>query len=53
MCEDVCRSAYLAHQLGDPVPIAQSDIDALTATKRLRPNQWRLTSYISYQTTPQ
>jgi L-ribulose-5-phosphate 4-epimerase len=29
MCEDVCRSAYLARQLGDPVRIEQADIDAL------------------------
>ena len=29
MCEDVCRSAYFAHQLGGPVPIGASDIDSL------------------------
>lgn len=29
MVEDVCRSAYLAVQLGDPIPIPQSDIDSL------------------------
>ncbi len=29
MCEDVCRSAYLARQLGDPVRIDQGDIDNL------------------------
>ena len=31
MCEDVCRSVYLAAQLGNPVVIAQPDIDALFA----------------------
>jgi len=31
MCEDVCRSVYLARQLGEPVPIAQADIDSLFA----------------------
>lgn len=29
MCEDVARSAYLAMQLGTPVPIPQPDIDTL------------------------
>ena len=29
MCEDVARTAFLAHQLGDPVKIATSDIDRL------------------------
>lgn len=29
MCEDVCRSVYLAVQLGEPTPIAQNDIDSL------------------------
>ena len=29
MCEDVCRSAYLAHHLGTPVLIEQDDIDSL------------------------
>lgn len=29
MCEDVARTVHLARQLGDPVPIAQADIDAL------------------------
>lgn len=29
MCEDVCRSAYLARQLGNPVLIDQADIDSL------------------------
>lgn len=29
MCEDVARTAHLARALGRPVPIAQSDIDAL------------------------
>jgi L-ribulose-5-phosphate 4-epimerase len=28
MCEDVARTVHLARQLGDPVPIAQTDIDA-------------------------
>ena len=28
MCEDVARTVHLARQLGDPVPIAQADIDA-------------------------
>jgi L-ribulose-5-phosphate 4-epimerase len=29
MCEDVARSVHIARQLGDPLPIAQSDIDYL------------------------
>ena len=29
MCEDVARSVHLARQLGDPLPIAQADIDRL------------------------
>ena len=29
MCEDVARTAHLAHTLGQPVPMAQADIDAL------------------------
>ncbi len=29
MCEDVCRSAYLARQLGNPVAIDQADVDSL------------------------
>lgn len=29
MCEEVCRSAYLAEQLGQPVLIEQSDVDHL------------------------
>ena len=29
MCEDVARTVHLARQLGEPVAIAQSDIDAL------------------------
>jgi L-ribulose-5-phosphate 4-epimerase len=29
MCEDVARSVHLAHQLGEPVPIEQADIDHL------------------------
>jgi L-ribulose-5-phosphate 4-epimerase len=28
MCEDVARTVHLARQLGDPLPIAQADIDA-------------------------
>lgn len=29
MCEDVARSVHLARQLGQPLPIAQPDVDAL------------------------
>jgi len=29
MCEDVARSVHIARQLGEPVPIPQSDIDRL------------------------
>ena len=29
MCEDVAKSAHLAHQLGDPKPIAQHYVDSL------------------------
>jgi L-ribulose-5-phosphate 4-epimerase len=29
MCEDVARTVHISRQLGDPVPIAQSDIDRL------------------------
>jgi L-ribulose-5-phosphate 4-epimerase len=29
MCEDVARTVHLARQLGDPLPIARSDIDRL------------------------
>ena len=29
MCEDVARTIHLARQLGEPVPIAQADIDQL------------------------
>ena len=29
MCEDVARSVHLARQLGEPLPIAQADIDRL------------------------
>jgi L-ribulose-5-phosphate 4-epimerase len=29
MCEDVARTVHLAHQLGTPVPIAPSSVDAL------------------------
>lgn len=29
MCEDVARTVFLAHQLGEPIPIEQDDIDRL------------------------
>ncbi len=29
MCEDVARTVFLAHQLGDVRPLAQEDIDRL------------------------
>ena len=29
MCEDVCRSAHLARQIGNPAAIGQADIDSL------------------------
>jgi L-ribulose-5-phosphate 4-epimerase len=29
MCEDVARTVHLARALGDPLPIAQADIDRL------------------------
>ena len=29
MCEDVARTVHISRQLGDPLPIAQSDIDRL------------------------
>jgi len=29
MCEDVARTVHLARQLGEPLPIARSDIDRL------------------------
>jgi L-ribulose-5-phosphate 4-epimerase len=29
MCEDVARSVHIARQLGEPVPIAQNDVDYL------------------------
>ena len=29
MCEDVARTVHLARALGDPIPIAGEDIDAL------------------------
>lgn len=29
MCEDVARTVFLAHQLGQPIPIAPADIDRL------------------------
>ncbi len=29
MCEDVCRSVHIAHQLGDPQRIAQESVDRL------------------------
>jgi L-ribulose-5-phosphate 4-epimerase len=29
MCEDVARTVHLARQLGEPLPLAQEDIDRL------------------------
>jgi L-ribulose-5-phosphate 4-epimerase len=29
MCEDAARTVHLARALGDPIPLAQEDIDAL------------------------
>jgi L-ribulose-5-phosphate 4-epimerase len=29
MCEDVARTVHIARQIGQPLPIAQSDVDAL------------------------
>ncbi|PPJ21628.1 L-ribulose-5-phosphate 4-epimerase [Nocardia nova] len=34
MCEDVARTVHLARQLGEPLPIAPADIDALHARYR-------------------
>jgi L-ribulose-5-phosphate 4-epimerase len=31
MCEEVARTVHIARQLGDPLPIAESDIDSLYA----------------------
>jgi L-ribulose-5-phosphate 4-epimerase len=31
MCEDVARAAHLARALGEPVPLAEADVDALYA----------------------
>ncbi|GAA2648394.1 L-ribulose-5-phosphate 4-epimerase [Paractinoplanes durhamensis] len=31
MCEDVARTVHISRQIGTPIPIAQSDIDALYA----------------------
>jgi L-ribulose-5-phosphate 4-epimerase len=31
MCEDVARTVHIARQIGEPVPIAQDDIDSLYA----------------------
>ncbi len=31
MCEDVARTTHIARQLGDPLPIAQADVDSLYA----------------------
>jgi L-ribulose-5-phosphate 4-epimerase len=36
MCEEVARTVHIARQLGEPLPIGQSEIDAL---------------YVRYQTT--
>jgi L-ribulose-5-phosphate 4-epimerase len=27
MCEDVARTVHIARQIGQPLPIAQSDVD--------------------------
>ena len=29
MCEDVARTVHIARQIGQPLPIAQSDVDSL------------------------
>jgi L-ribulose-5-phosphate 4-epimerase len=29
MCEDVARTVHIARQIGQPLPIAQPDVDAL------------------------
>jgi L-ribulose-5-phosphate 4-epimerase len=29
MCEDVARTVHIARQIGQPLPIGQSDVDAL------------------------
>ncbi len=29
MCEDVARTVHISRQLGEPLPIAQADIDSL------------------------
>jgi L-ribulose-5-phosphate 4-epimerase len=31
MCEDVARTVHIARQIGEPVPIAQADVDSLYA----------------------
>ena len=31
MCEDVARTVHIARQIGEPIPIAQADIDSLYA----------------------
>ena len=31
MCEEVARTVHIARQLGDPLPIAEADIDSLYA----------------------
>jgi len=31
MCEDVARTVHISRQLGEPVAIAQADIDSLYA----------------------
>ena len=34
MCEEVARTVHIARQLGEPLPVAQSDIDSLYARYR-------------------
>jgi L-ribulose-5-phosphate 4-epimerase len=29
MCEDVARTVHIARQIGQPLPIAQADVDSL------------------------
>jgi L-ribulose-5-phosphate 4-epimerase len=39
MCEDVARTVHLARQLGNPIPIAASDVDRLYERYRNRYGQ--------------
>jgi ribulose-5-phosphate 4-epimerase/fuculose-1-phosphate aldolase len=41
MCEEVVRTIHIARQLGEPLPIAQSNIDSLLRPlpERLRPDR--------------